>query len=86
MSNLSIQVPGPVLERVRALAESQKVTIDQFVTDVLENATIQEEWWQERVRRGKLVTREQVLAILDKVSDVPPMPGDELPEGYVRKP
>jgi hypothetical protein len=34
--------------------------------------------WEERVRRGRQVSRERVLAILDKVPDVPPMPGDEI--------
>jgi hypothetical protein len=78
MSHLTLQLPDSVLERARRLAEREQVSLDQFVSRMIVQVVEADQAWEERVRRGRQVSRERVLAILDKVPDVPPMPGDEI--------
>jgi len=79
MSQLTLELPEQVLERARQLAAKQKVSIEELISRMLTEASQADEWWDQRVRQGKQITRERILEILNKTTDVPPMPGDELP-------
>lgn len=78
MSTLSLRLPDSLHKRVRQLAQQDGISINQFIsTAVAEKlaALMTEEYLEERARRG---SRERFLAILSKVPDAPPEPGDEL--------
>ena len=78
MSTLSLRLPDSLYNRVRELAQQDGISINQFIsTAVAEKlaALMTEEYLEKRARRG---SREKFLAVLAKVPDVPPEPGDEL--------
>lgn len=71
-----------LVEKLSELATRAKLTIEKLVARMLEEhicATEQLSYMERRALRGDL---EEFARILAKVPDVPPMPGDELPEGY----
>lgn len=80
MSNLSLRLPDSLHRKIRELAERDDVSINQFIaTAVAEKAAalLTVDYLEERGRRAdpRLVDH-----ILRRVPDVPPVPGDELPE------
>ena len=78
MSTLSLRLPDSLHKRVRDLAQQEGISINQFVsTAVAEKmaALMTVDYLDERAKRG---SREKVLAVLAKVPDVAPEPGDEL--------
>ena len=78
MSQITLQLPQPVLDSARKLAERQQLTVEEFLARMVAETVRSDDAWQERVRRGRQVTRERFLEILRKAPDVPPMPGDEI--------
>jgi uncharacterized protein (DUF1778 family) len=80
MSSLSLRLPDSLHQKIRELAEQDDISINQFIaTAVAEKAAalLTVAYLEERGRRAdpRLVDR-----ILRRVPDVPPVPGDELPE------
>jgi hypothetical protein len=78
MSTLSLRLPDSLHKRVRELAQQDGISINQFIsTAVAEKlaALMTVEYLEKRAKRGN---RERFLAVLEKVPDVPPEPGDEL--------
>jgi hypothetical protein len=78
MSTLSLRLPDSLHKRVRELAQHDGISINQFInTAVAEKLAVlmTVEYLEERAKRG---SREAFLAVLAKVPDVPPDPGDEL--------
>lgn len=80
MSNLSLRLPDSLHRKIRQLAEQDDISINQFIaTAVAEKAAalLTVEYLEERGRRAdpKILDR-----ILKRVPDIPPDPGDELPE------
>jgi hypothetical protein len=78
MSTLSVRLPNSLHNRVRELAQQDGISINQFIsTAVAEKlaALMTEEYLEKRAKRG---SRDKFLAVLAKVPDVPPEPGDEL--------
>ncbi|MBW8877054.1 MAG: toxin-antitoxin system HicB family antitoxin [Acidobacteria bacterium] len=78
MSTMSLRLPDSLHKRVRELAQQEGISINQFVsTAVAEKmaALLTVDYLEERARRG---SREKFLAVLAKVPDNPPEPGDEL--------
>lgn len=84
MTTIEAKVPDYLAKLAAEVAEREKVSVDQIVALAL---SAQVEAWrirddmETRARRAKLADFD---TLLDKVPDVPPMPGDELPEGYQR--
>ena len=79
MSTLSLRLPESLHRKLRQLADRDDVSINQFIaTAVAEKAAalLTVDYLEERGRRGdsRLFTR-----VLARVPDVPPLPGDELP-------
>ncbi len=78
MSSLTVRLPDSLHKRVRELAQQEGISINQFVsTAVAEKmaALMTVDYLEERAKRG---SREKFLAVLAKVPDVAPEPGDEL--------
>jgi len=83
MTTIEAQVPDYLARLAREVAEKENVTVDQIVALALAS---QVSAWRvrddmaTRAARGNLADFDRILA---KVPDVPPIPGDELPPGYV---
>lgn len=82
MSTMSLRLPDFLHDRIREVAKKEGVSINQLVTLAVAeklSALMTEEYILTRAARGDLEKYRRVLA---KVPDVPPQPGDELPDGY----
>ena len=78
MSTLSVRLPDSLHKQVRDLARREGISINQFVALAVAekmSALMTEDYLEERARRGD---RARFEAILAKVKDRPPDPGDEL--------
>jgi hypothetical protein len=78
MSTLSLRLPDSLHKRVRELALQDGISINQFISSAVAeklSALMTVEYLEERARHG---SRERFLAVLSKVPDAPPDPGDEL--------
>ena len=84
MTKIEANVPDYLAKQAFAVAEREKVSVDQIVALAL---SAQIAAWKgsddmaTRARRANLADFDRIMA---KVPDVAPMPGDELPEGYQR--
>jgi len=79
MSALSLRLPASLHRKIRELAERDDISINQFIaTAVAEKAAalLTVEYLEERGGRGTAKLFDRLLA---RVPDVPPVPGDELP-------
>ncbi len=78
MTTIEAKVPDYLAKLAAEVAEREKVSLDQIVALAL---SAQVEAW--RIRddidtRARRATPADFEALLDKVPDVPPLPGDEL--------
>ncbi len=79
MSTISLRLPDSLHKRVRELAKSEDVSINQFIATALAekmSALMTVEYLKERGARGDRTKYEAVLA---KVRDIEPDEGDEQP-------
>ncbi len=82
MKTIQAQIPDFLARIAAEVAEREKVSLDQIIALAL--ASQLTAWKvrddiETRARRGNLEAFDRVMA---KVPGVPPMPGDELPEGF----
>jgi hypothetical protein len=78
MKTLQAQVPDILLQEVSELAAKQNTTVDQIVSVAL---AAQVSAWKTRENissRAKRVNWDEVDQILERVPDVPAVPGDQL--------
>jgi hypothetical protein len=79
MTTLNVEIPHSLHKRLQEVAESEGISIEQFVaTAVAEkmSSLMTEVYLEERARHG---TREKYEAALDQVQDVEPETYDRLP-------
>jgi len=79
MSTLSLRLPASLHHKIRELSERDEVSINQFIATAVAEKTaalLTVEYLEARGRRG---SRAQFDRILARVPNVPPTPGDELP-------
>lgn len=77
MTTLSLRLPDSVHKRLREVARQEGVSINQLITAAVAEkmaALKTVDYLADRARRGE---RERFLAVLAKVPDIPPEPGDE---------
>ncbi len=77
MSTISLRLTESLHKAVRELAQKENISINQFITLATAeklSALLTEEYLQTRAKRAN---REAFDAVLAKVPDVPPVPGDE---------
>ena len=77
MSALSLRLPESLHRQVRELAEREDVSINQFIAMAVAekmSALLTVEYLEARARRG---SRTHLRAILQRVPDLPAVPGDE---------
>ena len=79
MSTLSLRLPESLHRKIRQLADRDDVSINQFIATAVAEKTaalLTVDYLEERGRRGDVRLFDRALA---RVPDVPPVPGDELP-------
>lgn len=79
---VELQIPDEPHEKLCDLAAQQQKPLVDFLTASLAEYVRSAEDFAELTRRAKRTNPADWDALLAKVPDVPPMPGDELPEGY----
>jgi hypothetical protein len=85
-SNFALRVPPSLMEEARKVAESEGIALNQLIMLALAekvSAMRTEEFFEERARRADPKKVDRILARLGKGKR--PIPGDELPPGYVIK-
>jgi hypothetical protein len=82
MTTLHAQIPDSLMKQMLDLAKQERTTVDQLVAIALAaqvSAWRTSESIKSRAQRVDYAAFDRVMA---KVPNVPPLPGDELPEGY----
>jgi len=82
MTTIQAKVPDYLARLAAEIAEREKTTVDHIVSQAL---SAQIEAWKVRddmQTRARRANPADWQALLANLPDVPPMPGDELPEGY----
>ena len=82
MTTLHAEIPDSLMKQVKELAQQEQTTVDQLAAIAL---AAQVSAWKATESIASLARRVDYEAfdrVMAKVPDVPPMPGDELPEGY----
>ena len=77
MTTIEAQVPEPVLEQARTLAEREGIPLEQIISLAVTQSVgvwSHESYVAHRAKRGSREAFEQALA---EVPDAPPLPGDE---------
>ena len=77
MTALTIRLPESVHARVKELAARDGVSVNQFITSAVAEkmaSVMTLDYLRVEAAQGR---REEFLAVLDRVPDVPPLPGDE---------
>lgn len=80
MSTLSLRLPESIHRKLAEVAEREGISINQMINSAVAEklaALMTEEYLATRADRG---TERKFKAVLAKVRDVPPDPGDELGE------
>lgn len=78
MSALSLRLPASIHRHIKEIAKHEGVSINQFISSAVSekiSAIITEELLLSRAKSAK---KGKFKKILDKVSDRPPLKGDEL--------
>jgi len=78
MSQLTVQLPDPLLADARVLAEEAHLTLEEFVAKLVVESVRVNAVWARYMNRGRSVSRERFLEILSKVPDVEPDPDDRI--------
>lgn len=85
-SNFALRLPPLLMDEARKAAEAQGIALNQLIMLALAekvSAIRTEEFFEERARRADSKKVDEILARAGKGN--PPVPGDELPPGYVTK-
>jgi hypothetical protein len=78
MTQLTLQVPDPVFEAARKIAQREKISVEELVNRMLAQAASFDAEWEKRVNRGRQISRERFLEILKKAPDVGPPEWDRI--------
>ncbi len=85
MATLSLRLPESIHRQLTKLAKDEGVSLNQLLSSAAAeklSALMTEQYLAQRAKRGSL---RKFAAVLAKVPNVPPVPGDELPPGYVKR-
>ena len=78
MSTLSIRIPESFHAELREISKAEKVSINQFIMLAIGEKLSSLQTCDLIERRAANASKEEFQAILNKVPDVEPTPGDEL--------
>lgn len=82
MTKLEANVPDYLARQAFAVAEREKVSVDQIIAIALSAQLAIWKSSNDMATRAKRVDLAKFNRIMAAVPDAPPIPGDELPEGY----
>ena len=80
MTSYALRVPDHIMEQAREAAAEDKVSINQMLVSFIAEGLGHRRGLKMMRDRAAFADMGAVLAILEKVPDVPPEPGDEVPE------
>jgi uncharacterized protein (DUF1778 family) len=78
MSALSLRLPDSIHRHIKAIAQKEGVSINQFISSAVSekiSAIMTEEYLEQRANRAD---KEEFRKIIDQVTSRPPIAGDEL--------
>jgi hypothetical protein len=78
MSNYPLRLPDHIMAQARALATDSGTSLNQFLGSIVAEKVGELRAFAELKRRASRADPEAVLAILERVPDVAPIPGDEI--------
>jgi len=81
MKAIELRMPDEVHQKLSKMAAHEHQPVDAFALRKLEELIRAVDSFSELERRAQQGSREKLEAAMAKVPNVPPMPGDELPEG-----
>jgi hypothetical protein len=84
MTKIEANVPDYLAKQAFPAAEREKVPVDQIIALALSAQLAAWKGSDDMATRARRANRADFDRLMDKVPDAPPMPGDELPEGYQR--
>lgn len=84
MTKIEANVPDYLAKQAFAVAAREKVPVDQIVALALSAQLAAWKGSDDMATRAKRADLTDFDRVMSRVPDVPPMPGDELPEGYQR--
>ena len=82
MTKIEANVPDYLAKQAFAVAERESVPLDHIVALALSAQLAAWKGSDDMATRAKRADFAEFDRIMARVPDVPPMPGDELPEGY----
>lgn len=78
MTNFPLRLPDHVLEQAKRLAGANGTSLNQFIGSLVAERVGELNAMTELEKRIARANPEAVMAILARVPDVPPLPGDEI--------
>ena len=78
MTNFPLRLPDHVLEQARLLAGANGTSLNQFIGSLVAERIGELNAMAEMEKRIARANPEAVKAVLARVPDVPPLPGDEI--------
>ena len=82
MTSYALRVPEHILEQARNAAAEDKVSINQMLVSFIAEGLGHRRGLKMMRDRASRADQGAALAVLDKSPDVPPEPGDEIPESH----
>ena len=82
MTKIEANVPDYLAKQAFAVAEREAVPVDEIVALALSAQVATWKGSDDMATRAKRADSAKFDRVMSQVPDVPPMPGDELPEGY----
>ncbi len=84
-ATMQIQLDADSAEEIRELAAVLQRTPEETAEEIVANGIHMLRRYASYVKNAHTVSPEQGSEILRRAGNEPPLPGDELPEGYVRR-
>jgi len=82
MTQANLHLPKLVEDQLASLAAAEGVSVDEFVSQAVQEKVRQFTTMRMLQARAAGVTRTDFDAALATIPDAAPIPGDELPEGW----
>ena len=84
MTTITAKIPDFLARQALAAAERERIPVDQIIALALSAQLAAWRGSDDMATRAKRANLDEFANILASAPQVPPAPGDELPEGYYR--
>ena len=78
MTNYPLRLPEHLMAAAKSLAAKNGASLNQFLSSIIAERVGEMRAFEQRERRAARGNVDVALAILARVPDVPPLPGDEI--------